>query len=245
MKNNRLHLLDTVRGITVLSMVFYHTLWDVVYIYGKDLLWYRGPWGYIWQQSICWTFILLSGFCVGLSKNIFKRGLVVFLSGVLVSAATYIFTPSSKILFGVLTLIGSSMLICAATKKLLKKIPPIIGGSVSVLLFLVFRNCNEGYLGFETLNIVKLPDTLYKNLFTAYLGFPPRWFLSADYFSLFPWMFLFLTGYFLHNILEKCGLKEKLFIGGRIEPFAFIGKNSLIIYLLHQLVIYLILNIIM
>ncbi|MBQ2746820.1 MAG: DUF1624 domain-containing protein [Clostridia bacterium] len=53
MKNNRLHLLNTVRGIAVLSMVLYHTLWDVVYIYGKDLLWYRGPWGYIWQQSIC------------------------------------------------------------------------------------------------------------------------------------------------------------------------------------------------
>ncbi|MBE6804994.1 MAG: DUF1624 domain-containing protein [Ruminococcaceae bacterium] len=38
MKNNRLHLLDTVRGITVLSMVLYHTLWDVVYIYGVSRL---------------------------------------------------------------------------------------------------------------------------------------------------------------------------------------------------------------
>ncbi|MBE6804995.1 MAG: DUF1624 domain-containing protein [Ruminococcaceae bacterium] len=82
-------------------------------------------------------------------------------------------------------------------------------------------------------------------IFTAYLGFPPRWFLSADYFSLFPWMFLFLTGYFLYNILENHGLNKKLFTAGRVEPFAFIGKNSLIIYLLHQPVIYLILNIIM
>lgn len=137
------------------------------------------------------------------------------------------------------------MIICAATKKLLKKIPPAVGGIISVLLFLLFRNCNKGYVGFEAFDIIKLPNFLYKNLFTAYFGFPPINFVSSDYFSLFPWLFLFLAGYFLHNILEKCGLKEKLFIGGRIEPFAFIGKNSLIIYLLHQPVIYLILNIIM
>ncbi len=226
-------------------MVIYHTLWDVVYIYGRDLLWYRGSCGYIWQQSICWTFILLSGFCVGLSKNVFKRGLSVFLSGLLVSSVTYIFMPSSKILFGVLTLIGSCMIICAVAQKLLEKIPPIIGGSVSALLFLLFRNCNEGYLGFEAFNIVELPNMLYKNIFTAYLGFPPTDFSSADYFSILPWLFLFLTGYFLYNILEKRGLNEKLFAVGRVEPFSFIGRNSLIIYLLHQPIIYLILSIVM
>ena len=201
MKSDRLHLLDTLRGITVLSMVLYHTLWDVVYIYGKDLLWYRSIYGYVWQQSICWIFILLSGFCVGLSKNIFKRGIVVFLCGALVSVVTYIFMPSAKILFGVLTLIGSCMIICAATQKLLKKIPSVVGGIISVLLFLLFRNCNDGYIGFETFDIIKLPSFLYKNLFTAYLGFPPISFVSSDYFSLFPWLFLFLAGYFLYNIL--------------------------------------------
>ncbi len=242
-KRNRIPLLDTVRGITVISMVIYHAMWDLVYLYGYNFDFYTGKIGYIWQQSICWTFILLSGFCWNFGKNKLKRGLTVFIAGFIVSAATYIFMPSSKILFGVLTFLGSMMLITIPLDILLKKIPHLTGGILSAVLFFVTRNCNDGFLGFEKLNILPLPKQWYSNYLSAYLGFPPNSFSSADYFSLFPWGFLFLTGYFLYHIIKKYNLDEKLIGKGNIAPLSFIGRHSLIIYMLHQPIIYLIFEI--
>ena len=59
----RLHFLDALRGVTLISMIAYHGMWNLVYLFGVQAPWYRGTPGYLWQQSICWTFILLSGFC--------------------------------------------------------------------------------------------------------------------------------------------------------------------------------------
>ena len=53
--------LDTLRGVTLVSMMAYHACWDLVYIFGMDWDWYGSFGAYLWQQSICWTFILLSG----------------------------------------------------------------------------------------------------------------------------------------------------------------------------------------
>ena len=39
-------------------MILYHAIWDLVYLYGFDWQWYLGPVGTLWQQAICWTFIL-------------------------------------------------------------------------------------------------------------------------------------------------------------------------------------------
>ncbi len=232
----RLYLLDTVRGITLLSMILYHTLWDLVYIYRVNLPWYRGTVGYVWQQSICWTFILLSGFCVGLGRNTFKRGIIVFLGGVLVSLVTYLFMRENVVAFGILTFMGIAMIFVALTEKILIKINTVIGMAVSAVVFFIMRNINDGWLGFENLKILKLPDFLYKNYITAFLGFPHREFYSSDYFPFLPWIFLFLTGYFLYKILEKH--KERLFSKGKVFLLSFIGRHTLIIYLLHQPLIY-------
>ena len=50
-------------------MIAYHACWDLVYLFHADWDWYRGTGAYIWQQSICWTFILLSGFCFSLGRR--------------------------------------------------------------------------------------------------------------------------------------------------------------------------------
>ena len=55
--------LDSLRGLTLVSMMAYHACWDLVYLYGMPWDWYRSFWAYAWQQSICCTFILLSGYC--------------------------------------------------------------------------------------------------------------------------------------------------------------------------------------
>ena len=232
-KVRRLAGLDTIRGITLLSMMLYHTCWDLVFLFGKKIPGYSGLGGYVWQQSICWTFILLAGFCWSLGHHRLKRGLIVFGSGILITFVTLLVMPESRVIFGVLTLIGSCMLLLIPMEKLLLKLRMEIGLVGSFLLFLLFRNVNTGYLGFGNWNILKLPDGFYENLFTTYLGFPQRGFFSADYFSLLPWFFLFLTGFYLCQLVQKNHMMEKLFSWG-VPGFDVIGRHSLLIYLLHQ-----------
>ena len=81
-----------------------------------------------------------------------------------------------------------------------------------------------------------LPQSLYANYFTAFFGFYPDWFYSTDYFGLLPWLFLFWAGYYLHKAVGR----------RRMEPLrrpvcpvlGWMGRHSLLLYLLHQPVIY-------
>ena len=43
--------LDTIRGLTLVSMIVYHACWDLVYLYRFDWGWYRSFWAGIWQQK--------------------------------------------------------------------------------------------------------------------------------------------------------------------------------------------------
>lgn len=238
MKKQRLELLDTIRGITIISMVIYHAAWDFVYILGFDWEWYRSVYAHIWQQSICWTFILLSGFCFTLGKKHLKRGLTVFGAGALTTAVTLIFVPEDRVIFGVLTLLGSAMLIMIPLDRLLHRVNSAAGAAVSFVLFGVFKNVQQGYMGFFGAKLVEIPDCFYSNYITAYLGFPQKDFFSTDYFPILPWIFLFITGCFIGRLFKEKNLFGKPFEHG-LKPLSFIGRHSLIIYLAHQPVIYL------
>ncbi len=238
MSKKRYALLDSVRGITLISMILYHGIWDVVYLCGVDLKWYQSTGAYIWQQSICWTFIFLSGYCWLLGRNHLKRGLVVFGAGALVTLVTVAVMPANKVVFGVLTLIGSGMLLMIFLDKWFQKVSPVIGFAASFLLFLLTRNVNRGFLGFEAWNFLKLPEGWYQNPISTYLGFPSAEFFSTDYFSLIPWLFLFISGYFMYLILKKKGLSEKPVFYLNVPALAFLGRHSLLIYLLHQPILY-------
>lgn len=45
----RLHLIDEYRGFVVLNMIAYHAIWDLVYMFGVNWLWYKSDIGHIWQ----------------------------------------------------------------------------------------------------------------------------------------------------------------------------------------------------
>ena len=231
----RCALLDTIRGVTVINMVLFHGIWDLVYIFGVDWDWYFGNGAYIWQQCICCTFITLSGFCAGMGKHTLKRGAIVFLLGIAVTLVTLVFMPEDLILFGVLTLIGSSMLLVGTCKPYLKKIPPIMGLLASYGLFAFTRHVDEKYLGIFTKPFFQLPDWLYWNHLTAYFGFPQRGFYSTDYFPLIPWVFLFLTGFYVYQLIGEKVLSIRW---KGIAPLNWIGRHALEIYVVHQPVIY-------
>lgn len=231
----RCALLDSLRGLTVINMVMFHAMWDLVYLFGLHAPWFHGTGAFIWQQAICCTFITLSGFCAAMGKHTLRRGAVVFGLGAGISLVTALFMPDELILFGVLTLIGSSMLIVGAAKPVLRKIPAWAGFAVSFVLFAFTRLVDTGYLGIFFKPLIALPRGLYANYVTAYFGFPQPEFYSTDYFSLIPWLFLFLTGFFLHGI---CGRQVLSVTWKGVRPLNFIGRHALLIYVLHQPVVY-------
>ena len=238
MNKNRYVLLDTIRGIVLISMIIYHASWNLVYIYEVNWPWYKSYGAYLWQQSICWTFILLSGFCFSFGRKHLKNGLIVFGSGILVTIVTLIAMPVNRVVFGVLTCIGSCILLLTFTEKLWKRVPAEEGIILSFLIFLFTKNINSGYLGFGNLRMVELPKEWYGNYFTTFIGFPFAGFYSTDYFSLIPWFFLFLTGFYCCGVFGKYGLLNRKFMRKGIRFFAFLGRYSLLIYLLHQPLIY-------
>ena len=179
----RYRLLDELRGLDLISMMLYHGMWDVVFLFGITQKWYIGRPGFLWQQSICWVFLLLSGFCLPMGRHPFKRGAVVFGAGALVTAVTLLFLPEGVVWFGVLTLL----------------------------------------------------QALYANGLTAYLGFMPKDFFSTDYFPLLPWLFLFWVGYFLHQLAGRAGMEPLR--RSVCPPLGWMGRHSLVLYLLHQPVI--------
>ena len=83
--SGRYALLDELRGLDLVSMMLYHGCWDLVNLFGIQADWYYGLPGHLWQQSICWVFILLSGFCVQLGHHTLRRGAQVFGAGALVT----------------------------------------------------------------------------------------------------------------------------------------------------------------
>lgn len=163
----RLPFIDLIRGITIIEMISYHFLWDLVYLYNADIPWYKSHGAYIWQQSICWTFILLAGFSWHLGKKHMKRGLWAFGGGVVVSLVTAIVLPNDRVRYGVLTLIGNCILIWILLDKVLKKIPAGVGVSVNFVLFLILRSWTKQdpiQLSDNLLNVTWLKSVL------AYIG---------------------------------------------------------------------------
>ena len=262
--NRRLALLDSLRGITLISMILYHACWDAVYIVGADWPWYRSRGGFIWQQSICWTFILLSGFCVPFSQRIFRRGLEVTAAGLVVSAVTVFLMYDERVLCGVLSFLGAAMILSGILDRILLKnavntwtrepaeqerpssaggASALIGFAVCCLLFYITRWVNRGFLQLWPGRTLILPAFLFTEgipgaILTA-VGFPMKDFFSTDYFSMIPWFFLFRAGFYLHQIMRGRGWFSSPVFHCRIPLLNRMGEHSLLIYMLHQPVLYL------
>ncbi len=237
----RYALLDALRGFCLLSMIAYHAVYDLVVLYGVQLPWYFNTPGYLWQQSICWGFILLSGVSWHFGRSPLKRGLLVSACGLIITLVTALFMPSQRIVMGVLSLLGASALLMIPLNRALLRVDPRLSAGASAALFFLTRNVSEGFLGFKGLRLFQIPDFLYTLPGGFILGLPNQGFYSSDYFALMPWFFLFSFGHFFWRGLSgQSRLKAALRFD--LPVLSLLGRKSLIIYLLHQPLIMLVLT---
>lgn len=231
--DRRIRLLDALRGLALVNMVAYHGVYDWVSVFGRSAVWFTSTdYARGWQQAICWTFLLVAGAVFPYGRQPLRRGALVFGCGMLLTAVTLLVMPSERILFGVLHLIGAAILLTALLRRLLDKIPALPGAIGSFALFLLLRGVPRGFVGLGAVSTA-LPRWLYQSPVLFPLGFPGPGFYSADYFPIVPWLFLFWTGMFLWRYLRP-DTEERLRGKKICRPLEFLGRHSLLIYLLHQ-----------
>ena len=85
----RYYLVDALRGLALINMVLYHFSYDIFVIYGQNPDWLGSTASFLWQQGICWSFILISGFSWRFgAANSLKRGLLLNGLGLLITDVT-------------------------------------------------------------------------------------------------------------------------------------------------------------
>ena len=219
----RIWELDVFRGICILGVIVIHFVYDLTGLYGiirwdtPALFQFVQNWGGV-------LFLLLSGICATLGSRSLRRGLIVFGCGMICTAVTagmYLLDMAENyiiIRFGVLHCLGICMILWAVLKKLPTWLLALLG-AVMVALGFWFQG-------------IRVEVTW---LFP--LGLTAPEFTSSDYFPLLPHLGFFLLGSVLGRTLyrHKQTLLPKVNAQAPIlRSLGFCGRQSLLIYLLHQ-----------
>ncbi len=224
---------DSLRGLAVILMIVYHFLFDLTFfgVYNIDVN--SGlPW--FVARLTASTFIFLMGLSLTLSSsraemsgdyihsNLFikylSRGIKIFSLGLIITLTTWIFIPQEFIIFGVLHFIGLSIILAYPFLK--RKYFSLIIGIIIIIVGIYLESLRFDFS------------------WLMWLGFVPSTLQTVDYFPIFPWFGIVLLGIFFGRLLYKNYRRQfklpDLSSNFFVRIFSFIGRNSLIIYLIHQ-----------
>ena len=219
----RIELIDTMRGLCVVLMCIHHFLLDLIELCGAPYWLFSNPVFDILHYIFAGMFIFLSGVSSRFSRSNVKRGLKCLAIAMAMTLVTALI--DSIIVYGVLHLLGTCMLFYGLCSRALDKIPRKIQPVLYVAL-LVFTN-----------RLVRNVSIGSAARFLFMFGWTYPGFHSADYFPLFPWMFVFLTGTWAGLYITERRLPRRFYTAG-YAPLAKIGRMALLIYVLHQPVFY-------
>ena len=220
----RYYLLDTVRGVCIILVVGYHILYNLSEVFGGNYAFFRSDGMNIFRDCFVGVLMVLAGISCQLTRSNLRRGLKTLAGALAVTGVTAIALPSQLITFGILHFFGCCMLLCAAVRPLLDKIPVAAGAAVSFALYFLFRQMPRVIPGMP------------RSFLLFALGFRTGH-TSADYWPILPWIFLFLAGVFPGRLFA-CGKVPPVFEKDPAPPVSWLGRHTLLIYLVHQLVIY-------
>ena len=222
---NRIYFIDELRGVAMIMMLIYHFLWALYlngyFIFPDSVLAYK-----LLGMVCAFMFIIISGASANFARRPWLNAIKIFVCGMIVWAVVKFTQLADPIDFGILHFLGSCYFFYWILKKLIVKIKPVIGMIINLVLFIVLYNVPHGGIF-----AFKLPEVIYSTKFLFWLGFPQPTYIASDYYPLIPWIFLFFFGCFLWRMVEKV---PAFMYKNHIRPLAFIGRHTLIIYLVHQ-----------
>lgn len=249
----RVYFLDILRGILIIYVVYYHFMYDLNDIVGREIPYLYSKWFSTVRDIMSGSLIFISGISCNFSADNIKRGIRTIVIAMGLTVVTYFVMPEQTIIFGILHLLGTMMLLAGIIRFLSGKIKKGRKDDIQVheyksqvmwiryifalILFALFICCYDiywGRFGIGALS-VNLPEGLYGSFPMYIMGFKGNYF-SADYYPLLPWGLLFLCGDLTGYIFKKNNLPA-LFYKNFCNPLAFIGRHTMVIYLVHQPVI--------
>jgi uncharacterized membrane protein len=243
-ETKRVGLLDEIRGFAIICMVVYHVLFSLQNFYGVNIPVFFDDWFGLVRNIFAGAFIFISGCVCRFSRNNLKRGAQCFFLGMLITFVVAFAQPNFPIHFGILHFLGISMLLYALMEPFFSNVPPLAGIIVFGFLFFALYNLPyNGYIGFQGIFSVDMPNDLYDVGVLFPLGFTNPRIRYADYFPLIPWFCVFAAGAFF-GVYAKAGRLPRYFYKTRVGFLAAAGRHTIWIYLLHQPISIAVLNLI-
>lgn len=223
----RLREIDFLRGSAILMMALFHFLWDLNYFNIIKVGLYSGFWG-LFQITTASLFLVLVGVMLAVNSHrkvnfradFLQKGASAFACGLAITAATLVFFPRQFIYFGIMHLIGVSIVLSIPFAQ--KKFTNL---ALAIMLIAIPIFWSAQSLGIGSLTWLGLAQPLP----------------TLDFFPVIPWFGAVLLGIFIGNVLYKNG---EGISGFKMPEFAFeklvekLGRNSLFVYLAHQLVLF-------
>lgn len=230
-KSGRVYLLDEIRGFAILCMVVYHAMYQLKFSFGVDVPIFFESWFDIIRDFFAGMFIFISGIMCRYSRDNTKRGAKCFLLGM---AVTFImpFFSEYGITFGILHLLGISMMVYGVLQGALEKIPAVIGLILFAVIAAFTYNAEFGFLGFGGALKWEFPANVMEISELAPLGIVGDSYQASDYFPIMPWFFIFLCGSYA-GYWFKNGSMPKWFYKPHCNWLAAVGRVTIWIYILH------------
>jgi len=196
---------------------------------------YSNPVFSILQIFFVGVFVFVSGIASRFSRGNVERGSKLFVVAMIITYVTV--RMEMPIYFGILHLLAVFMIFYGLTRKLWDNIPRkvavyvyitlIIAGSVFMIL-----------LSPTMVSTSKIPpDNLVLRDLYAVLGWWQSSLNNHDHQEIIPYIFVFLFGTWAGGYVRE-GKLPKWFYEYKIPVFPIVGRNALMIYVLHQPVLY-------
>lgn len=215
--------LDFIRGIAIILMVVFHTSYDLNYFHfiNIDIYNHHSSFWHNLRTIILTLFLGTMGISLSLAyeftynlKKILRQAFSLFVSALSISLVSYLMFPKYYIYFGILHFIFLSFILA---------LPFVRYHYVSLIsgIFIIF---------FSYIDIINV-NPIY-NYLQPILSLPAK---TKDLMHFFPWFGVVLVGIFIG--------KKRLFTFNLIKnsltkKITFLGKHSLVIYLMHQPLLY-------
>lgn len=233
-KKQRIWEIDAFRGVCVFFMFAAHLVFDLQTFLQLEL--HIGTAFRLLFQYGGVIFILISGISATLGSRSFRRGVIVFACGMVITVVTMamvrlgMLDDDNVITFGVLHLLGLCMMVYPALKKLPTGYLAVLGSILVVL----------GYY-FNSIYLTPVTGGFDWKQYLFFLGLRLPSYAAGDYFPVLPHLGWFMLGIVLGRLVYR----EKKTLLPRfpadfwlVRCFRFAGRHSLELYLLHQPVIY-------
>lgn len=236
--------LDLVRGLAIIFMVLYHFMWDANYLFGWKVLRFMIEDSYdVFAKTLnLVAFVGVSGICCSFTRSYAKRALKIGICAVGLTIITYIATSlgfDCLIIFNVLHLVTLGIIVLGLVNWIRIKTNASVNQTAAVVgiigLWIILIGQEIGALRGAVEGDFLIPfGILGDNILSM-----------ADYMPIFPWLGVFMVGAVIGMLCysEKRSLwpnaPEKLRKVTR--PIEFLGRYSLVVYIVHQPVLLLML----